>query len=137
MNGLEFYTNIDNHLSLKWFGSHEGETPVGDEVYVLNTTTGCVTGIPVEAILDTAWGILEAVLTGIRPARVLKHFTHIVGYYSSVHNWNRSKHAELRGRQAGTYTIDEPAEPHPEAERVSPTPEQMEETMELVPALSH
>ena len=136
MNGLEFYTNIDNHLRLKWLGSHEGKTPADDEVYVLNTMTGCTTGIPIEAVRDTSWGILEGILTGVRPARVLKHLTRIVGYYSLVHNWNRSKHAELKGRQAGTYTIDEPVEALPVAKRAPPTPDQMEETMELVPALS-
>jgi len=31
------------------------------------------------------------------------HMTRIVGYYSQVHNWNKSKLGELKDRQKGNY----------------------------------
>jgi hypothetical protein len=139
MNGRQFHTNIANHHNLKWVGSHEGKTVNEDEVYIVNVKTGGIMGVPIKTIQDTPWGILEGVLTGVRPARVLRHFTRVVGYYSSVHNWNRSKHAELGGRRAGTYGVEEPEESDPrqlETRHPPPAPKETEEVMELVLVLS-
>ena len=36
----------------------------------------------------------------------LTHMTRIVGYYSKVHNWNKSKIGELRDRQKGDYAVN-------------------------------
>jgi hypothetical protein len=47
--------------------------------------------------------------TGRRGARVMTQITRIVGYYAMLHNWNRSKLAELRDRQRGEYALAEPA----------------------------
>lgn len=35
----------------------------------------------------------------------LVHMTRIVGYYSKIHNWNRSKLGELSDRHAGEYIV--------------------------------
>jgi hypothetical protein len=35
----------------------------------------------------------------------VSHLTRIVGYYSRVHNWNKSKLGELKDRQKGEYVI--------------------------------
>ena len=39
--------------------------------------------------------------------RILTHMTRIVGYFSNVHNWNRSKLAELADRRKGSYAVAE------------------------------
>ena len=58
-----------------------------------------------EAIENHEWVILEAILLGQRVARELRHMSRIVGYFSRIENWNKSKIGELRARQAGTYAI--------------------------------
>lgn len=37
--------------------------------------------------------------------RDVTHMTRIVGYFSQVKNWNKSKIGELRDRQAGNYSL--------------------------------
>lgn len=39
------------------------------------------------------------------------HMTRIVGYYSNVHNWNKSKLGELGDRRRGDYTVTGSFEP--------------------------
>ena len=39
----------------------------------------------------------------------MTHVTRIVGYYSQLQNWNRSKLAELRDRHKGDYSVPEVA----------------------------
>jgi hypothetical protein len=109
MDGRAFFDQVDAHGGLNWLGSRQGAGPGTDEVYVGHALTGARYALPVEAILAHEWDELEAVLTGKRRPRVLTHLTRIVGYFSQVHNWNRSKHAELRDRRLGAYTVDEPA----------------------------
>jgi ribonucleoside-triphosphate reductase len=43
------------------------------------------------------------VINGDRNAIVCEGVTRIVGYYSRVNNWNKSKIGELRDRQKGQY----------------------------------
>jgi hypothetical protein len=38
----------------------------------------------------------------------MTHVTRIVGYFSQLQNWNRSKIAELRDRQKGNYSLEAP-----------------------------
>jgi len=51
------------------------------------------------------WPELLAVLTGKRPAVCLDLMTRVVGYYSAVSNWNKSKLGELAARRKGNYGI--------------------------------
>ena len=39
--------------------------------------------------------------------RDVSHITRVVGYFSHVENWNKSKIGELRDRQAGNYKVGE------------------------------
>ena len=107
MDGRVFYDRVGEHGELEWLGVRRRPDPAADEVYVGYRTTGTRFALPVEAILSREWDELEAVLTGKRQARVLTHLTRIVGYFSQVHNWNRSKHAELADRRRGGYFIPE------------------------------
>lgn len=120
MDGREFFDRVGGHEHLEWLGVRQGgpgpDDPEADEVYVglypssqEGPGPGQSFALPVAEILSHEWEELEAVLTGKRQPRVLTHLTRIVGYFSQVHNWNRSKHAELKDRQAGTYVL--PTEP--------------------------
>jgi hypothetical protein len=61
--------------------------------------------IHAEDILVRKWSEIEDVLLGRRSPRILTFLARIVGYYSQVQNWNRSKLAELRDRHRGDYVI--------------------------------
>lgn len=52
---------------------------------------------------------VAGVLLGKRPCRIMNKYTRIVGYYSNMAAWNRSKLAEHRDRQRGSYALSEGA----------------------------
>ncbi len=111
MNGQTFYQNVVSHKELEWLCARDGATPAEDEAIIIHKETGIKHAVSVPSILDHTWEELEGVLTGKREPRVMIHLTRIVGYYSRVQNWNRSKLAELKDRQAGQYSAPEPTAP--------------------------
>lgn len=56
-------------------------------------------------IANHEWDEWCAVLFGKRQPRVMRQYTRVVGYYSNIANWNRSKLAELRDRHKGNYQV--------------------------------
>ena len=116
MEALEFYDQVAAHPELEWLGVREGDSPERDEVLVCHTVSGLKHATAVHAVLEHPWAELEAVLTGRRQALIMTHLTRIVGYFSRVQNWNRSKLAELRDRHAGSYAVEEAGPP------TAPTP---------------
>ena len=107
MDGREFFDQVAGHEELRWVGVREGLDPSDDEVYVGCVTTGAKFALPLTEISSHEWDELKALLTEKRRPRILTHLTRIVGYFSKVHNWNRSKHAELKDRHSGTYVLPE------------------------------
>jgi len=101
----EFYDRIEAHPELEGQGLDEGESGGMPAALVLHRPSGAKYRVELDAVERHPWETLEAVLTGQREARVLSHMTRVVGYFSKVENWNRSKVAELRGRQAGDYSV--------------------------------
>lgn len=106
MGGRDFWTKIKEHEALNWLGCREGENPEDDVVLVTNSLTGARFAVSVSAILEREWVELEGVFLGTRQPRILTHVTRIVGYFSQLQNWNRSKIAELRDRQKGNYSLE-------------------------------
>ena len=111
MQGRDFYQKVMSHDKVEWLGVREGRSPDEDEALVRHTKSGVKHAVAVSSILEHSWEELEAVLTGKREARVMIHLTRIVGYYSRVQNWNRSKLAELRDRHAGVYAVPDARAP--------------------------
>jgi hypothetical protein len=72
---------------------------------VRHTPSGRHTALPMRSIAGAPWKEIEDVLCWRRSPRVMTHVTRIVGYYSMIHNWNRSKVAELHDRQRGNYAL--------------------------------
>jgi len=105
MNGRDFYTRVNECKDLEWMASRDGATPADDVAIVRHRPTDAKFAIAVSAIQDHSWDELFAVVTGARPPRIMTHITRIVGYYSMIQNWNRSKIAELRDRHKGDYVI--------------------------------
>lgn len=111
MNGRDFFFNVEKHESLNWLGVVEGRKPEDDRVIVGNTR-GARFSLEFRAILDHEWDELELVLTGKRQPRIMMQLSRIVGYFSQVANWNKSKLAELKDRHKGMYDLsEEPAPP--------------------------
>lgn len=98
-----FFDAIENHDRLAGYSidldSKEGCITVED------TKSGLVTVLPAEAIEKAEWSLLEDILIGNREPEVLYHMTRVVGYYSRVENWNKSKIGELKDRHRGTYAL--------------------------------
>lgn len=107
MDGREFYRRIEADERFEWLGSKEGATPAEDEALVAVRGGMVKFAISISAIGDHSWEEFESILTEQRGPRVMTHVTRIVGYYSQLQNWNRSKLAELRDRHRGNYAVPE------------------------------
>jgi hypothetical protein len=59
--------------------------------------------VPVTEVCDKPIKQIMACLNQTRKPIVCEGVTRIVGYYSRVDNWNKSKIGELRDRQSGRY----------------------------------
>lgn len=105
MNGRDFYVAVKQHDELEWLGVLEGDTK--DEAVVVYKRLDAKHVIGISTILNTSWDELEAILTHQRDTKIMIHLSRIVGYYSRISNWNLSKLAELKDRQAGSYTAPE------------------------------
>ena len=86
-----------------WLGSVDGD----DGVTVTYGPHNVHYKVGIQAILENDWPTLESVLTGKREPLALRHMTRVVGYFSQVENWNKSKVGELKDRHKGNYGIAE------------------------------
>ena len=105
MEMTQFYDMIEQHPELQGLGVDAECADRQPGVIVKYTKNGLMTRLPVAAIEAVEWDILEDVLTGKREPQVLQHMTRVVGYFSRVENWNKSKVGELKDRQKGNYSI--------------------------------
>lgn len=103
MKARAFYDAVMAHPDLEW----EGTSDNPPEVRVKDLNAGLTRGIGALSVLENDWARLEAVMTGKAPAKIMNWMSRVVGYFSRIQNWNKSKLAELRDRQAGSYTAPE------------------------------
>ena len=109
MDGPEFYRQVNTHPHLEWLGVRENYEDLGEVVIIADTANDRKYALTGRSILDTDWEQLEAVLTSQREALIMTGVSRIVGYFSRIKNWNRSKVGELRDRHAGDYVVhDQP-----------------------------
>jgi len=101
MNITDFYTAVEDDEVLT------GEGCEGTAVLV-SGPQGLVR-LSADAILRNDWETLRAVIVGEREPRVLAHMSRVVGYFSRIDNWNKSKLGELADRGRGDYGIADPA----------------------------
>lgn len=82
---------------------------------------GAYVKIPVSEIMDmpSKGNMYDLLLKikGEKNPRSLKSITRIVGYYSRVHGWNKSKIGELRDRNNGIYALSGVQNPDSGADR--------------------
>lgn len=77
-------------------GEHEGKAGY----FVRSKRLDTKVHIATDAIEKNEWPQLNK---GIIQGKDLYHITRIVGYYSKIQNWNKSKVGELKDRHAGNY----------------------------------
>lgn len=104
MTAREFWDAVEAEAGLEYVGVATFE---GEEGALVRGARGHKWHLPLREIIRNSWRDVREVLAGERDATILCHITRIVGYYSRVGNWNRSKLAELRDRQAGDYAFPE------------------------------
>ena len=107
MDIAEFYTQVEAHPEMQGLDLEDAAAGGADgpAALVLHKPSGSKYRILLSTVEKEPWETLEAIVTGKREAHVLDHMTRVVGYYSRVQNWNRSKLGELRDRQAGKYQV--------------------------------
>ncbi len=103
MDCREFLSKVQAHQDLQYIGCDDERFLV----YVANKVTKARFEIAVSAIADSDWEQLLAMFLGNREAKIMTHLSRIVGYYALLHNWNKSKIAELNDRHKGQYTLPE------------------------------
>ncbi len=101
MDGQAFSDLVRAHPDLEMVSVDAGEAAV----YLRRPSTGLCFRLALRAVLDYEWDELHAVFSGNRMPGVLTHMTRIVGYYSRIENWNKSKHSELADRRKGDYSL--------------------------------
>ena len=103
MDTSKFLDYVDADEELEYFGIDEEQRTV----IIKHGPTKALLSVGAGAVKDNDWETIRAVLHGERESRVLSHMTRIVGYYSQIENWNKSKLGELDGRRKGNYAIPE------------------------------
>lgn len=105
MDGHDFWNAVAAHPELEIIDIVECEDRARDHVVILHVPTERAYALEITSILQAKWSLLVEVLTWRREPRVLTHVARIVGYFSFLQSWNRSKLAELRDRHKGEYAL--------------------------------
>ncbi|MBN2712005.1 MAG: hypothetical protein JXR97_06155 [Planctomycetes bacterium] len=100
----DFFDKVETAENLKGIGVDKPDS-AKPGVVVEHTASGLTTRLPIEAIEKAEWDVIEEILVGKREPQVLQHMTRVVGYYSRIENWNKSKIGELNDRHKGNYAI--------------------------------
>lgn len=94
---MEFDERIAAHPDLEIDGEENGE------IKVLNHDSKSAFNVPLKTIMQTPTrDLVKALDEGVFERRVYG-VTRIVGYYSRINNWNKSKVSELEARSKGNY----------------------------------
>lgn len=97
MEPMEFWQAVQDDEHLAYRGELLGELIVRD------VTRDKTMALDPRAVLEHDWDVLRACLRGERAFVALGHVCRIVGYFSNMRNWNRSKLAEQAARRRGHY----------------------------------
>jgi len=103
----DFFWRVESDERLRGIDITTGDDPELDAITVEDIKTGYKTTFRVPVVLELEWEKLRAIATGEERIDPLYHISRIVGYYSRIENWNRSKLGELADRRAGRYAIPE------------------------------
>ena len=94
---MEFDEKIAAHPDLEIDGEENGE------IKILNHDSKSAFNVPLKTIMQTpVRDLVKALDEGVFEGRVYG-VSRIVGYYSRINNWNKSKVSELEARTKGNY----------------------------------
>lgn len=99
----DFFDSVAAHKDLEGVGVDRDE----QRVIVKFKPMGLLTSLSCASIENSDWDTLEQLLLCKREPMVLRHVSRVVGYYSRIENWNKSKLGELKARHKGEYVIQE------------------------------
>ena len=105
MQICDFFWKIEEDPGLRGIDLQTGEDPKEDFAVVEDLHSGYKTKFSIPSILDNDWDTLRELAFGRKNIAPLYHVTRIVGYYSRIENWNKSKLGELADRRMGNYAI--------------------------------
>jgi len=105
MNLTDFFENVEKDQALRGMDVILGDKPTEDRAIVEHLATGYRTQLLATTIKQHDWPTLREVALGQRDPAPIYHVTRIVGYFSRVENWNKSKLGELLDRRAGDYRL--------------------------------
>jgi hypothetical protein len=95
---------IECHEFLEIDGDIDADTPEEHVIKIINHKLECAYTISLDAVIRQDLGyVISALETGITTR--LHGVTRIVGYYSRISNWNKSKIGELNDRHIGKYSV--------------------------------
>jgi len=80
----------------------EGKHDDNDGYFIRSERFDTKVHITKDAIEKNEWPRL---CNGITQGKDVYHMTRVVGYYSKIHNWNKSKIGELADRHEGEYCV--------------------------------
>jgi len=97
---------LSKHDFLEIDGDIEADMPEEHLIKIINHNTEEAHSVTVDAVVRQKLStIIRALETGVTTR--LFGVTRIVGYYSRVNNWNKSKKSELADRHEGSYKLSE------------------------------
>ena len=105
MTPEQFFACVETDLELRGVGvGIDGES--GDGVFVVeHVPSRYQTKLPFSSVEAHDWRTLRRVIAGEVVPQPLMHITRVVGYFSRIENWNKSKIGELRDRRKGDYAV--------------------------------
>lgn len=95
---------VEDHGFLEIDGDIDGDTPQEHLLKIINHKLECSFSISIDAVIRQD---LDAVIDALETGTAVRLYgvTRIVGYYSRVSNWNKSKIGELHDRHTGRYSV--------------------------------
>lgn len=94
----EFLAKVKEHTEL------EVREELSDVCIIANMKQEQKYKVTKDTIKESDWDNLYSVLCGREPM-VIDGITRIVGYFSKISNWNKSKIGELHDRRKGNYAV--------------------------------
>jgi len=105
MKLTDFFEQVEKDEALRGVDVVLGDTPDEDCVVIEDVLEHSMVRMLAKTVRSHDWEVLREVALGRRDCQPLYHVTRIVGYFSRVENWNKSKLGELADRRQGDYRI--------------------------------
>ena len=101
MKDKDFFDAIENDPQLEGVGYDQ------EKIYIRDSTDETLMSLSWGTIEGNSWPTIRGVLTKSLNPDVLIHTSRVVGYFSRIDNWNKSKIGELKDRHKGSYGLPE------------------------------